>query len=262
MKNTEKIPQRIFYVWGYGEKKSQIANICIENWRMMLPDFDIIEVNEKTPEWFDFDYEYNNNLWFKTVYDLKMWAYVSDYIRCKVLYDYGGIYFDTDVTVYKDFSSLLNHKMFIGNCLNNIPEMATFGAQKEHPILLEMINFYKNDIWNSQDFIITKILTKILKNKFNIEPSLLENVKDNLIAIYLPEYFNPFHFDQDFNHSCITHNTYSVHWMGASWHSKKNLFFLSNKHRIPLKTLLKQVKFIEDHDKNANQRINILQQEA
>ena len=31
---------------------------------------------------------------------------------------------------------------------------------------------------------------------------------------------------------------------------------------IPLKTLLKQVKFIEDHDKNANQRINILQQEA
>lgn len=47
MKNTEKIPQRIFYVWGYGERKSQIANICIENWRMMLPDFDIIEVNEK-----------------------------------------------------------------------------------------------------------------------------------------------------------------------------------------------------------------------
>ena len=128
------IPKRIFYVWGYGERKSQIANICIENWRMMLPDFNIIEVNEKTPEWFDFDYEYNNNLWFKTVYDLKMWANVSDYIRCKVLYDYGGIYFDTDVTVYKDFSSLLNHKMFIGNCLNNIPEMATFGAQKEHPI--------------------------------------------------------------------------------------------------------------------------------
>jgi len=52
------IPKRIFYVWGYGELKSQVANICIENWRMMLPEYEIIEVNEKTTEWFNFDYEY------------------------------------------------------------------------------------------------------------------------------------------------------------------------------------------------------------
>lgn len=34
-------------MYGVMAKKSQIANICIENWRMMLPDYDIIEVNEK-----------------------------------------------------------------------------------------------------------------------------------------------------------------------------------------------------------------------
>lgn len=109
------IPKRIYYVWGYKEPKSRLANICLENWRDKLPDFEIIEINENVPGIFDFQKEYENNLWFKTVYDLKMWAYVADYMRIKTLYDHGGIYLDTDVTVYKDFSPLLEHKMFVGN---------------------------------------------------------------------------------------------------------------------------------------------------
>ncbi len=251
------IPKRIFYVWGYGEEKSQIANICIENWRIMLPDYEIIEVNEKTPEWFDFDYEYENNLWFKTVYDLKMWAYVADYIRVKTLYDHGGIYFDTDVTVYKNFNDLLETKMFIGNCLNNIPELAIFGVQIKHPILEAMFKFYQDDIWQSPIFIITKIFKHKLYELYKLEPSLNNIVYNDYITIYPPEYFNPYHFDIEFNHNCITTNTYSVHWLGASWHSKKNLFFLTNKHRIPLKVLLKQLDFIEKIDSNANNKVKI-----
>ena len=130
------IPKRIFYVWGYGELKSQVANICIENWQMMLPEYEIIEVNEKTTEWFNFDYEYNNCLWFKTVYDLKMWAYVSDYIRVKVLYDHGGIYSDTDITIYKNIDKFLNKKMFLGNQINNIPDLAFFRCRKKSSIPL------------------------------------------------------------------------------------------------------------------------------
>ena len=38
---------------------------------------------------------------------------------------------------------------------------------------------------------------------------------------------------------------------------KKNLFFLSNKHRLPLTTLLKQLAFIEKTDKNANEKVKI-----
>ncbi len=251
------IPKRIFYVWGYGEAKSKIANICIENWRDKLPDFEIIELNEKSKEWFDFDYEYANNKWFKAVYDLKMWAYVADYMRVKAVYDHGGVYLDTDVTVYKDFTPLLNHKMFIGNCLNNIPEMAVFGAESGHPILKAMLDFYADEIWKSPDFIITKIFKKQLTEMYGLEPSLEKIVQNDDITIYPPQYFNPFHFDVEFKHDCITPDTYSVHWMGASWHSKKNLFFLSNKHRIPLPTLLKQLAFIEKTDKCANEKIKM-----
>jgi len=250
------IPKKIFYIWLGGEK-SKLANICIENWRDKLPEYEIIELNEKSKEWFDFDYEYNNCLWFKTVYDLKMWAYVSDYIRVNVLYNHGGIYLDTDVTVYKDFEPLLNHKMFIGNCLNNVPEMAVFGVEKEHKILKDMIDFYKNEIWKSPLYIISPVFTNILKEKYSIIPSLNENIITDDITLYKPEYFNPYHFSMEFNHNCITKNTYTVHWMGSSWHNRKNLFFLTNKHRIPLKTLLKQLEFIEKTDKNANQKTEI-----
>ncbi len=242
------IPKRIFYVWGYNEEKSRLANICIENWRMILPDYEIIEINEKAKEWFDFEFEYKNNVWFKTVYDLKMWAYVSDYMRIKTLYDNGGIYFDTDVTVYKDIEPLLNNKMFIGNCLNNVPELAIFGADKNHKYLKDMYDFYQDEIWKSPHYIITQIFRHILSEKYNILPDLNNNVCSENITIYKPEYLHPHHYDIPFSHNCITENTYTVHWMGASWHSKKNLFFLASKHRIPLKTLLKQLDFIDKVD--------------
>ena len=50
-----------------------------------------------------------------------MWAYVADYMRVKTLYEHGGIYLDTDVTIYKDFEPLLKDNMFAGMMINNIP---------------------------------------------------------------------------------------------------------------------------------------------
>ena len=241
------IPKKIFYVWGYNEPKSRLTNICLENWRLMLPSYDIIEINERSREFFNFDYEYTNNLWFKTVYDLKMWAYVSDYMRVKTICDHGGIYLDTDITIYKVLDDLLSNKMFIGNCLNNIPELAIFGSESQHPFLKKMIDFYQKDIWESSEYIITKIFFNLLTNEYKIFPNMKSIVIHDKISIYPAEYFHPFHYSQEFNNNCITENTYSVHWMGASWHSKVNFYFLANKNRIPLKTLLKQLEFLKKH---------------
>ncbi|GHV86055.1 glycosyl transferase [Spirochaetia bacterium] len=237
------IPKRIFYVWGYNEPKSRMTEICIENWRLMLPGYEIIEVNENSP-YFDFEYEYSNCLWFKTVYDLKMWASVSDYMRVKVLHDQGGIYFDTDVTVYKDFEPLLGYKMFIGNSLFNLLEPAVFGAEKGRPVLNSVIEFYHDEIWKSSRFQIPDILTNLINN----------GIYDD-IRIFPYEYFSPFHPFQQFTYKYITENTYAVHWCNASWFIKKYFYFLTNKHRIPLKTLLRQMKFIELHDPKADSRI-------
>lgn len=247
------IPKRIFYVWGYGEPKNQITNICLENWRTMLPNYEIIEINEKTPQWFDFEQEYKNNLWFKTVYDLKMWAYVADYMRIAVLLNHGGIYFDTDVTVYKDLETLLKDKMFIGNVRNNHPELAIIGAEKGHPYLKDLFEFYKEEIWKSPLYIIVQVFMKILE-KYQVQYTTKEICGNELIKIYPPEYISPYHYGEEFTHDLITPNTYTVHWENGSWIRKKILFFLVNKHRIPLKTLLKQIDWIEKNDKTANDK--------
>ena len=256
------IPKRIFYVWGYGEPKSKLADICIENWRMMLPDYKIIELNEKSKEWFDFEYEYEHNLWFKTVYDLKMWAYVADYMRVVTMYNHGGIYMDTDITVYKNFAPLLNNKMFIGNCLNNIADLAVFGAEPKHEIIKDMVEFYQNKIWHDPNYIIINIFKKIMNEKYGITYNNNEILHNELVTIYPSEYFYPYFYNQNFDHKCITPNTYTMHWCNSSWMNKKNLYFLSNKHRIPLKTLLKQLEFIEKTDAMANTKTKITKTEV
>ncbi len=240
------IPKRIFYVWGYNEIKTALANVCLENWRLLLPDFEIIEVNEKTSKWFDFNYEYENNLWFKTVYDLKMWAYVSDYIRAKVIYDHGGVYCDTDITFYKNLAPFLNNKMFLGNQKTNIAELAIFGAVKNHPVLKDIYEFYQDEIWKNSNYIIINIFKELLnRNKYD----------DNLIKIYPFEYFHPKYFYEEFSSDMISPNTVAIHWGNGSWNTKKIRYFLVNKHRIPLNALLKQLDFIEKNDREANKKI-------
>ena len=41
----------------------------------------------------------------------KKYAFVSDAVRVKALYEMGGFYLDTDVEVFKSFDELLNEKM-------------------------------------------------------------------------------------------------------------------------------------------------------
>ena len=114
------IPKRIFYVWGVNDPKKRDVLACMQSWRQNCPDYEIIEINEKSKKYFDFQKELTNNKWFKTVYERKMWAYVADYVRIKTLYENGGIYLDTDVTVIKKFDKFLNDPAFVGMQRNNI----------------------------------------------------------------------------------------------------------------------------------------------
>ena len=82
----------IHYCWFGGNPKSDLINRCIESWKKYCPDYEIIEWNEKN---FDID----SNKFVKEAYEARKWAYVSDYIRAYAIYNYGGIYLDTDVLV-------------------------------------------------------------------------------------------------------------------------------------------------------------------
>ena len=233
------IPKKIFYCWFGGEKPQKVFE-CINNWKEKLPDYQIIEINDKNNELFDVEKECQNNLWFKTCYENKMWAYVADYARLKVLYEQGGIYFDTDITVEKDITELLNkNKLVLGwedECSINI---AVAVVVVGNPLIKEMLDFYNEKIWKSKLYTIPHVVTHVLKKHYKLKPST-EITENDDILIFPQEYFYPIPVGLKEKAEFVTDNTYTIHWWDASW-TKSNIdYFMRNKHKIELEKLKKK----------------------
>ena len=235
------IPKRIFYVWGANEPKRPDVELCIKTWKYANPDYEIIEINENSTEYFNFQEELKRNKWFKTVYDRKMYAYVSDYVRVKVLYDNGGIYLDTDVTTVKSFDKFLNEPAFVGLQSEEYVEPAILGAEKGNEFLEQITEFYEEHIWEKPIYAIPQIFSYFLKKLLGVslnEPRTTQKILHyDSITIYPEEYFIPFRYNEKFFPKCIKENTHTIHWFSSSWVNPSNLFFLKNKHVLPLESI-------------------------
>ena len=216
------IEKKIHYIW-FGSEKNKKVKSCIESWKKYLPEYQIIEWSERN---IDIDSLKKENKFFKECYDRKLWAYVADYLRVKILYEEGGIYLDTDIEIIKDISPLLENDLFLGFENKNEINMAIVGTVVNHKIFQRMLEFYSNEIWESELYVITNILTKILKEEYG-ENLNLEKEK---ITIYPREYFYPYGPNEEFKEECITSNTYAIHWWGKSWIENPERYFLKYKH--------------------------------
>ena len=242
--NNEK--QNIYYCWFGGEKPQSVLN-CINNWKEKLPQYNIIEISDKDSSFFDVEKECQNNLWFKTCYENKMWAYVSDYARLKVLYEHGGVYFDTDITVEKDITELLEkNKLVLGWEDKSSINLAVGVASAGNSLIKEMLDFYNDEIWHSKLYTIPQIATYVLKKHYDLKPST-EITENNDILILPPEYFYPIPVGLKIKEKqksiFVTQNSYTVHWNDGNWSSGEIYtgrdFFSKNKHKIQLDKLLK-----------------------
>jgi glycosyltransferase involved in cell wall biosynthesis len=229
------IPKIIHYVWPGRDKKNRLASYCIKNWREKLPsDWEIKEWNLDT---FDFDKHIKRNKFFDKIYRRRMFAYIADYIRTYVLYEYGGIYLDTDVTIIKKFDSgMLACKMFFPIQNERLVEPAIWGSSKEHPFLKAIMDVYNEKIWQIPEFTFPDIVGRLLKEKYKLAdfPSKgnqkIFSTLDSAITFYPEEYFIPARYGEKFLPSCITDKTTTIHWFGASWTKDiVNLEFLKNK---------------------------------
>lgn len=235
------IPKRIFYVWGESDPKKRDVLACMLSWREVCKNYEIIEINEKSKKYFDFQAELKNNKWFKTVYTLKLWAFVADYVRAKVLYEHGGIYLDTDVSVLKNFDAFLHEPAFVGiqdsQCdgENDFVEPAILGAQKGNLFMKDVCGFYENLIWQTPIYSIPTIFEYYFQQRKC--PPFPPRTKQKIIrlkdiTIYPESYFIPFRCLETFTPECIKKNTHTVHWFGGSWFKPEILYFLKNKHLL------------------------------
>lgn len=86
------IPQKIHYCWFGSKEIPDEYKKNIDSWKRFLPEYEIIR-------WDESNYNVNCIPFSSEAYSIGKYAYVSDYARLRILYENGGIYFDTDVEV-------------------------------------------------------------------------------------------------------------------------------------------------------------------
>ena len=101
------IPKTIHYCWFGGNPLPELAQKCIASWEKFCPGYEIIEWNES-------NFDFSDCAYAMEAYEAKKWAFVSDYARFKILYENGGVYFDTDVEVIKPIDDIIEQGAFFG----------------------------------------------------------------------------------------------------------------------------------------------------
>ena len=176
------IPKIIHYVWVGGNPKPKNIQRCMKTWTKHLQDYQIIEWNEQ-------NFDIHENKYVEQAYQAKKWAFVSDYIRAKAVYEMGGIYMDTDVLVLDNLHDLLGNRAFVGFENKENPFTAVFGAEKGHPLIKDMLSYYddRDFTFDKQDQLAgvnTVSVSDILKNKYHAQPNNKEQQLQEGIHVY------------------------------------------------------------------------------
>lgn len=179
------IPKKIHYVWVGGKEKPKDIQRCIKSWKKKLPDYEIIEWNES-------NFNINSHSFTKSAYEAKKWAYVSDYIRMYALYNYGGIYLDTDNLVLESLDKFLDNRAFVGFENPNYPYTAACGCEKGHPLIKDVLDYYdgktfKFDVNDQMKGVNTKIVSDILIKNYGCKVNNKEQILKEGIKVY-PDY--------------------------------------------------------------------------
>lgn len=212
------IPKTIHYCWFGRNPKPKLAEKCIKSWKKYCPDYALIEWNED-------NYDLNSApLYVRQAYDAQKWAYVSDYVRLQVVYEYGGIYMDTDVELIKPLDSLLQYRAYFGfEDENYVATGLGFGAEKGHPVVKEMLSSYDGCAFILPDGLLDEIPcprrnTEALK-KWGLVLGNQDQILKESIRILPKDWLCPMHYYTGDLQK--TPQTVSIHWYGGSWMEEK-----------------------------------------
>ena len=231
------IPKTIHYCWFGGKPKPKSVQRCIASWRKYCPDYEIKEWNEG-------NYDVDALPYSREAYKNGKYAFVSDVARFKVLYEEGGVYFDTDVEVIRPIDELVERGAFMGwekagTKLTVNPGLG-LAAPKGFPLYKEVLDgfaklsYYQADgQWNPYTMI--PLVTDLLKEKGIRIDGTLQTIEG--LTVFPAEFLCP--MDSLTGEIRLTENTYAIHHYSMSWLPK------STQWRVLLMRKLRQfVKYI------------------
>lgn len=217
------IPKVIHYVWFGKNPKTKSIKKCIASWRKYCPDYKIIEWNET-------NYNIRKNRYMYEAYKAKKWAFASDYARYDIIYQFGGIYLDTDVELVASMDPLLHNKMFM--CFLEDKRLNSglgFGSIPHNPIIKDILDYYNNRSFYKPNGKMDLTICNHNETRVLVRHGMVRNGKEQWLDdahIYPREYLNP----QD---GIRTKRTIAVNHFEGSWATfahktrlKKNAYFI------------------------------------
>ena len=213
------IPKILHYVWLGGNPLTSLAEQCLASWRDHMPDWEIMRWDET-----NFDIA-TAPLYVRQAYEVRKFAFVSDYVRLWALEQYGGVYVDTDVKVLRSYEPLLNDTAFIGmeESLAHMPGTCVMGCEPHCKWVRDMLSLYDDIEFVKEDgsLDMTTNVTRIgsfLQIK-GFEPCRdAQYLPEYGLRIYTHDYFSPITSTRVMRK---TKNTYSIHYFAESWREGK-----------------------------------------
>lgn len=217
------IPKIIHYCWLSNDEYPTSISKCINSWKKKLPDYEIWLWDLKR-----FDLE--NSIWVRQAYENKKYAFAADFLRLYAVYNYGGVYLDSDVEVIKSFDDLLKLPYFIGleNNSNMNLEAAVIGAEPKTEWIGEVLKYYNNREFCKNGECDMKTLPEIVREIIG-EIEIIKDIScfdkySRKIQVFPKTFFSP---KESGTGAMIefTSDTYSIHHFAASWYPFRKRVF-------------------------------------
>lgn len=209
------LPKIIHYCWfGRGEMPEKEKS-CVAMWKEFFPDYEFKLWNED-------NFDYSSCAFAKQAYDNKKYAFVSDYVRAKVLYEYGGIYMDTDVKILKSFPESTAENGFMGFERRAFLGTAVLASVPKNENIKELLAYYENHDFVQKDgsfdnIANVSILTDIMKEKGLVLGG--ERQTADGFDIFNREVFYPKKLSE--SEFRVTDETSAIHMCSNSWLSER-----------------------------------------
>lgn len=205
------IPKVIHYCWYGGKPLPELSRKCLASWKKYCPDYKIIRWDESNTDLY-------NNQYVREAYENKKWAFVTDYVRLKVLYELGGIYMDADVQVIAPLDKFLNNKAFSG--FENEKQVPTgiMASEKGNDFIGFLVRDYDDKHFLKPDGSIDMTTNVDTITNLAVKKGLLLNNKLQTVdgfTFYPKDYFCP--KDSRTLKVKLTKNSATIHHFAGSW---------------------------------------------
>ncbi len=214
------IPKLIHLCWLSGDPYPEKIRFCIDSWKKHMPDYEIMLWDTKR-------FDVNSTPWTKQAFEAKKYAFAADYIRLYAIYNYGGIYFDSDVEVIQSFDKFLHLPYFAGiEAGPDGVELAAFGAEKGSGWVKYLMDYYeeRNFIKENGEMdqvVMPVVMGNLLRREYywTLIKSLEEFDPDpKRFCLFPVDWFCAHPLDlQGRPQYKITKHTHSIHHFANSW---------------------------------------------